>query len=73
MFNPNAYITRISSQRGIGEHILENTGGRYDPGVDHGVSTSITNAPHYRYAHTGVWTGEEMIVWGGTIPPDVTT
>ena len=21
--------------------------------------------PHARYAHTAVWTGSEMIVWGG--------
>jgi hypothetical protein len=27
--------------------------------------TSTTNAPAGRYAHTAVWTGSEMIVWGG--------
>jgi N-acetylneuraminic acid mutarotase len=29
------------------------------------TSTSITNAPDARYNHTAVWTGSEMIVWGG--------
>ena len=27
--------------------------------------TSTSNAPSARYAHTTVWTGSEMIVWGG--------
>jgi hypothetical protein len=27
--------------------------------------TSTTNAPTARYQHTAVWTGSEMIVWGG--------
>ncbi len=31
-----------------------------------GAQTSTTNAPAARYAHTAVWTGTEMIVWGGT-------
>ena len=26
---------------------------------------STTNAPDTRYLHTAVWTGSEMIVWGG--------
>ena len=29
------------------------------------TATSTTNAPAARYAHTAVWTGSEMIVWGG--------
>ena len=27
--------------------------------------TTLTNAPAGRFAHTAVWTGSEMIVWGG--------
>src|SRR5439155_12119781 len=27
--------------------------------------TTLTNAPSARYQHTAVWTGSEMIVWGG--------
>ena len=29
------------------------------------TATSLTNAPSARYHHTAVWTGSEMIVWGG--------
>jgi N-acetylneuraminic acid mutarotase len=42
-----------------------NTGGRYNPGTDSWMATSTTNAPEARYYHTAVWTGSEMIVWGG--------
>ncbi|MFZ0915693.1 MAG: hypothetical protein WAN04_02270 [Candidatus Udaeobacter sp.] len=34
------------------------------------TATSTTNAPAARFRHTGVWTGSEMIIWGGT--PDGT-
>ena len=43
-----------------------NTGGRYNPGTDSWTATSTTNAPSARFQHTAVWTGSEMIVWGGT-------
>ena len=42
-----------------------NTGGRYNPGTDSWTATSTTNAPPGRAYHTAVWTGSEMIVWGG--------
>ena len=42
-----------------------NTGGRYNPGTDSWTATSLTNAPSARLWHTAVWTGSEMIVWGG--------
>jgi N-acetylneuraminic acid mutarotase len=29
------------------------------------TATSLTNAPAGRFGHTAVWTGTEMIVWGG--------
>src|SRR5262249_8275962 len=28
-------------------------------------ASSVTNAPDCREAHTAVWTGSEMIIWGG--------
>src|SRR5262249_30701361 len=28
--------------------------------------TNLTGAPDARYSHTAVWTGSEMIVWGGS-------
>ncbi|HEV2717152.1 MAG TPA: hypothetical protein VGU64_17940, partial [Terriglobales bacterium] len=33
---------------------------------DNWAPTCLTNAPSPRSYHTGVWTGTEMIVWGGT-------
>jgi N-acetylneuraminic acid mutarotase len=42
-----------------------NTGGRYDPSMNSWIGTSTTNAPTARAGHTAVWTGSEMIVWGG--------
>jgi hypothetical protein len=42
------------------------TGGRYNPGTDSWRATSRINAPFRRGAHTAVWTGSEMIVWGGS-------
>jgi hypothetical protein len=42
-----------------------NTGGRYNPSTDSWTATSTINAPAARNAHTAVWTGSEMIVWGG--------
>src|SRR5207244_6538077 len=42
-----------------------NTGGKYNPTTDSWTATNTTNAPTGRYAHTAVWTGSEMIVWGG--------
>ena len=42
-----------------------NTGGRYNPGADAWTASNLTSAPDARYTHTAVWTGNEMIVWGG--------
>ena len=41
-----------------------NTGGRYNPITDSWTPTSTTNTPT-QAGHTAVWTGSEMIVWGG--------
>ena len=45
--------------------VYTNTGGRYNPTTNSWADTSITNAPSGRSHHTAVWTGNEMIVWGG--------
>jgi len=42
-----------------------NTGGRYNPSTNTWVTTSVANAPTARHFHTAVWTGSDMIVWGG--------
>jgi hypothetical protein len=44
-----------------------NTGGRYSPGSDAWVSTTISGAPPGRYQHSAIWTGSRMLVWGGVI------
>ncbi len=45
---------------------LLNTGGRYNPATNTWAPISTANAPTARILHTSVWTGTEMIVWGGT-------
>ena len=42
-----------------------NTGGRYNPSTDTWTATSTINAPAPRHGPTAVWTGSEMIIWGG--------
>ncbi|OGF68133.1 MAG: hypothetical protein A2Y62_19480 [Candidatus Fischerbacteria bacterium RBG_13_37_8] len=41
------------------------TGGRYNPSTDTWTYLPLTNAPTARGFHTAVWTGSEMIIWGG--------
>jgi len=44
-----------------------NTGGRYNPATNSWTATSSVNVPTPRLEHTAVWTGDEMIVWGGSL------
>ena len=49
-----------------------NTGGVYDPASNTWTPTSTgLGVPSARGGHTAVWTGTEMIVWGGS--PDLST
>ena len=41
------------------------TGGKYNPTSDSWTATTTVNAPAARFIHTAIWTGDEMIVWGG--------
>ena len=41
------------------------TGARFNPASNTWMPTSDNNAPTPRHGHTAVWTGSEMIVWGG--------
>ncbi len=43
-------------------------GGRYDPALNQWTLLSEVNAPGRRVNHAAVWTGTEMIVWGGQGP-----
>ena len=40
-------------------------GGRYNPAGNTWASVNTIGAPEGRWVHTTVWTGSEMIVWGG--------
>src|SRR5205085_5874 len=42
-----------------------NTGGIYTPSSDSWLATSTTNAPAARHNHSAIWTGVQMVVWGG--------
>jgi N-acetylneuraminic acid mutarotase len=44
---------------------LYNDGARYNPATNTWKKISASTAPNARYWHTAVWTGSEMIVWGG--------
>ena len=48
-----------------GGGVTTNTGGRYDLTTDTWSPISLVNAPSPRQQHSAVWTGKEMIVWGG--------
>ena len=41
------------------------SGGRYNPLTDEWKPTTRVGAPEARRFHTAVWTGNEMVVWGG--------
>jgi N-acetylneuraminic acid mutarotase len=43
-----------------------NDGGRYNPVGNSWTALGTTGAPSGRLRHTAVWTGSEMIVWGGS-------
>jgi len=42
-----------------------NTGGLYDPVADQWTTISPINVPDARSGHASVWSGSQMIVWGG--------
>ena len=50
--------------------VSTNTGGRYNPGTNTWTSTTLQSAPSARDLQQAVWTGSQMIVWGGTMDPD---
>lgn len=43
------------------------TGSRYDPALDQWSSINTDGAPSVRGQASAVWTGTEMIVWGGSL------
>ena len=51
-----------------GSHRL-NSGGRYDPAIDSWTQITTAVAPTARFGHTAVWTGSQLVVWGGDFYP----
>ncbi len=47
----------------------ERSGGRYDPLLDAWSPTNASDPDSWRYDHEAVWTGAEMIAWGGEDTP----
>ena len=50
--------------------VYSSEGGIYDPALDTWRPTSTTGAPEPRANHALLWTGEELIAWGGARCPD---
>jgi N-acetylneuraminic acid mutarotase len=48
-----------------GDSFALHSGSRYDPVLDVWAGMSEEGAPEGREDHVAVWTGEEMIIWGG--------
>lgn len=59
------YEAMDSGLSGVVASNTTNTGGRYDPVTNSWISISTVGAPSARFGHTAIWTGTEMIVWGG--------
>lgn len=50
---------------GAGGNDYLNSGALFDPVANTWTAISTTSAPTARYDHTAVWTGTQMIIWGG--------
>ena len=67
----NAMVIWGGNSNGAGMTSL-NTGARYIPSSDAWQPTTTVGAPDARIDHTAVWTGLEMLVWGGNNGPTLT-
>jgi N-acetylneuraminic acid mutarotase len=59
------YTDNQSRYQGAHADAYLNTGGRYDPASDIWKAITSEGAPTRRSFHTLLWTGKEMIIWGG--------
>lgn len=50
---------------GVGGRRDLNSGGKYNPLTDSWQATSSVGSPAGKDSHQAVWTGEEMIIYGG--------
>lgn len=49
----------------LSDNIMTSSGSAYNPVTDSWRSISTVNAPEPRIFHTAIWTGAEMLIWGG--------
>ena len=56
-------------QGNLDNAVYLSSGGLYDPATGAWTPTSLAGAPSGRIRHAEVWTGQEMIVWGGCNGP----
>ncbi len=49
---------------------VTNTGASYDPATDSWQPIPVTGAPVARRQHVAVWTGTQMLIWGGIANTD---
>jgi N-acetylneuraminic acid mutarotase len=74
---PRAYHTAVWTGsemiiwNGYNVHLgeLYSDGARYNPITNAWSTVAASGAPNARTYHSAVWTGTEMIVWGGANPP----
>lgn len=52
---------------GVTDNIYLSTGGQYDPATDSWSGLQLIDQPSPRADHTAVWTGMEMLIWGGDV------
>lgn len=55
----------VSVGRRAGTFAHYNDGAAYNPETDKWERLTLQGAPSARFMHTAVWTGQEMIIWGG--------
>jgi N-acetylneuraminic acid mutarotase len=56
----------VATRLGQAAYTLPKIANANDPScTDQWETTTTSNAPSARYLHTAVWTGSEMIIWGG--------
>ena len=58
--------------RFLPDYTFLNSGGSYNPARDRWTEVTQSGAPEARAEHVAVWSGSEMIIWGGFTDPSPT-
>ena len=59
------YTDNHSRYQGAHADAYLNTGGRYDPAADSWKTITTRGAPSKRSFNSALWTGKELLIWGG--------